>query len=118
VNVPSPAALRFLGTVPPRRVPFGLPAWSDSATDIAVPVPAVSASSVAVSGVAAVLPPPETLAPGTLVVVLVHADRETGFWGRLFGRRTAPDDDGTRASGLLVRGYERIGAARDEASYK
>jgi hypothetical protein len=112
MSLPRPLALRFVGRgTPPRRVPFGLAAWSvdhDAGLVLAADAGDTEAALAA-------LPAAESLAPGALVVVLA-ARENAGFWGRLLGRRAATDDHGARASGLLARGYVDIGGAFDPTS--
>jgi hypothetical protein len=88
--------------------PFGLKAFEDSASAIAVALDGASD----VADVAAQLPDPRSLPPGTLVVVLADLEGDGKLFGRLFrARPTVPR--ALRGSGLLVRGYARIGGEGD-----
>ena len=124
--LPSPSAVRLwparVARAAPRRVPFGLAAWSDDpdapAVAIVVEVPdAWPASGYgSVEIVAAQLPPAESLARGSLVVILGEVASEQRLLGRLLMRRAATVARAVRGSALLARGYARLGGAIDAAS--
>ena len=133
-SLPSPVAIRLWPGVSasaradraaPRRVPFGLAHWSDDPNALAIAVvidvpddwPASGHGSVAV--IAAQIPPAESLARGTLVIVLGEAASEAGvrrMLGRLLMRRTSIVARAVRGSALLACGYTRLGGGIDGAS--
>jgi hypothetical protein len=117
MSIPRPASLRLetrarTGKVPPP--PFGLPAWSDEAPAIAVVLDASACDLESAAEVAAQLPDPSTLEPGTRVFVMGAASRGAGLLRRLMGSVTVPRV--SRCTALLARGYVGIGAGVDEVS--
>jgi hypothetical protein len=117
MNVPRPAGLRLethaRSTKPPRP-PFGLPAWSDNASAVAVIVDASTCAVEDPAQVAAQIPAPSTLAPGTRVFVLAAASRGAGLFRRLMRPPSIPRV--VRCTALLARGYTAIGAGVDDVS--
>jgi hypothetical protein len=120
--VPRPSALRphtagIAGARFPslRRVPFGA-VLQDGAGDLLVAASEDAARDV--RSLAAALPAPEELTPGTLVVLLADAIAQASITGRLLSalgrRRTLPRT--LRCTALLARGYVDIGANTDPAS--
>jgi hypothetical protein len=118
MNVPRPAGLRLetrARSSRPPRPPFGLPAWSDDASALAVIVDASTCDVEDPAQVAAQLPAPSTLAPGTRVFVLAAASRGGGLFRRLIGR-TVSIPRVVRCTALLARGYTSVGAGVDDIS--
>ena len=110
-----PASFRLIGPAAEQargRLPFEV---RDDAAAVAVALRAEDADGVA--SVAAALPEADTLAGGTLVIVLPSAAAPS-----LAGRFLAALGRGRtisrahRCSALLARGYVRIGASVDPAS--
>jgi len=116
--LPTPGALRLLGRARPGRVrpPLGLASWAGDAVDVAILLPRPPADrSASLDEIAAEIPEPSTLAPGTLVLVLGEVEPPETLLGRwLGGKKVVPRAD--RCSALLARGYERIGGGVDVAT--
>jgi hypothetical protein len=109
-RLPQPTALRLAATAGglTARVPFGLESFGEEG---GVVVPLESSHDVAV--VAAALPDPASLPPGTLVVAAPAEPRK-----RLLGvfGKAAQLSRSVRATALVARGYTGVAAALDAAS--
>jgi len=97
----------------PPPPPLGAARWDDAAPALCVVLAAHAQAVLSVVEVAGQLPDPTTLASGTLVMVLAHAETETGTLGRLFGGGKRDIPRALRCSALLAKGYTRIGAGAD-----
>jgi hypothetical protein len=96
------------GLVPPGPPDFSIfprldPSW-----------PAAGLGDVAV--IAAQLPEPEELPPGSLIVVHPTAAPSGGRLSRLFSREPRRAHVAVRCTALLARGFTRIGAGVDAAT--
>jgi hypothetical protein len=111
--IPRAQTVRFVGAKRPRTAPLG-GSWVDdgdaagaaAAEALAVQLPDDVPSPSHV-------PEPETLAPGTWVVLLPDPQRGRGLLSA-FGRK--PIARAARSRVLLLRGYVDIGAGVDPAS--
>ncbi len=115
-----PTALRLVRTAGARggapKPPFGLAAFQDDATSIALELaPSEARGEGAVAEIAAQIPAADEIAAGAFVVLL-GAGPTRGILGRLFRGGPAEIPRALRATALLARGYERIAATTDEAS--
>ena len=95
--------------------PFGLRAWSDNATAVAV---LLDASGIDVNDpeqIAEQLPLAADLPPATFVFVLGSAARARGVL-RWIGLRTTPVTRAARCTALVARGYVGVGGGVDDAT--
>ena len=117
--LPSPTALRLVCRTRGTRVsvPFGLPAWSDDEdADIGLLLDgAPSGRAPTVQEIAAQIPAPDALRPGTLVVVLGDLPPGRVLLGRWLGTH-AHASRAARCSALLALGYEHLGGGVDPQS--
>jgi len=126
LSLPAPSAVHLHRahdvSGPPPRVLFGLPAWSEDPRALAIAIelapPTGSVPNDLAAQIAGVLPAPESLARGALLIILGEAPSQGGLVARVLQtlRRGEPVPRTARATALLARGYLHIGAARDEAS--
>jgi hypothetical protein len=123
--LPKPRALRLVpapsGAQVRLPVPCGLAAWSDADdADIAIVLTRGEADLPTLEETVAQLPEPETLPEGRLVVVLGELRPSTSLTARLerwLGSTKARVPRALRTSALLARGYERLGAGKDQVGH-
>jgi hypothetical protein len=123
VPFPKPATLRLVDGDARLTPPCGVASWSLAEDADLV----VVASGASLDLVAARLPRPETLRPGTLVLLIGAASAGGGrgggtagglgsFLGRWGRATTARSPRALRTSALLAAGYERLGGGVDPTS--
>lgn len=119
-NLPTPARLRLIGpgaALGRVSAPFGA-SFSDGDCGLAVSLGALAAHDVETIG--RVLPDPETLPEGTLVVVLPEVNDVPSLRSRvlkIFGRKRIVSR-ALRASALVARGYVRVAAGRERTTHR
>jgi hypothetical protein len=115
--VPSPKALRLVcrGARPSLKVPFGLTWSTDETADVAVVLQRASVGGEAgepmVSEIREQLPRPESLANGTLVLVLADLGSQNPILRILAPK--ARVGRAARATALLAAGYTELGGGVD-----
>jgi hypothetical protein len=115
---PRPAALRLVTRARGARAPappFGLRAWSEHASAVAVLLDAEETAIGESAAVAAQIPHATELPRATHVYVLATAARGSGVL-RWLGLRTVPVSRVARCTALVARGYTSIGAGLDDAT--
>jgi hypothetical protein len=117
--LPKPASLRRVSKAPSPRAspPLGVGAWSgeDAEGVVVVLTPPGLGRTPTIEEAVLEVPPPSSLAGGTLVVVLPHLETGQGLLGRLLSRRRGKTlvARSVRCGALLLSGYERIGGGVD-----
>ena len=117
MRVPQPTSLRVetragSGKLP--RPPFGLSQWTADAAAVAIVLDASACDLQSEAEVAAMLPPPSSVGPGTYVFVMGAASRGAGLLRRWLG--TVAVSRAVRCTALLARGYVGVGAGVDPVS--
>jgi len=114
---PRPPALRLTTRAEdarPPRPPFGLRAWSPSASAVGVSLDLRGDDANSAALAAAQLPRASELPAGTPVIVLGVAARGASIWERF--ARSVAIPRAVRCGALLARGYVDIGAGTDEVT--